>query len=179
MKDHILLVEDEQRIADFVCAGLAERGLEVHHCSDGNSGFAQATTGKFDVILLDLMLGDVSTISRIPALCAEQPEARLIMLTGYASIPATVQALRSGAVNLLAKPVGVREVVAAMEEEAADSRETVSDVSHLSHMGLKRLEWEHIQRVLAEHDGNVSAAARSLGMHRRTLQRKLEKRAPR
>ena len=56
MKDHILLVEDEQRIADFVCAGLAERGLEVHHCSDGNSGFAQATTGKFDVILLDLML---------------------------------------------------------------------------------------------------------------------------
>ena len=179
MSSNVLLIDDDRVFTQTLGMALQRRGYSVTAVNEESGIDAAVAADDYDHILLDLMLGDVSTISRIPALCAEQPEARLIMLTGYASIPATVQALRSGAVNLLAKPVGVREVVAAMEEEAADSRETVSDVSHLSHMGLKRLEWEHIQRVLAEHDGNVSAAARSLGMHRRTLQRKLEKRAPR
>ncbi len=176
MNPNVLLIDDDRVFTQTLGSALQRRGYAVTAINTEADIDATVSAHDFDHILLDLMLGDVSTIGRISALCALQPKARLIMLTGYASIPATVQAMRYGAVNLLAKPVGVREVVAAMESGAGEADEPLTAVRP---MGLRRLEWEHIQRVLAEHGGNVSAAARSLGMHRRTLQRKLEKRAPR
>ena len=94
------------------------------------------------------------------------------MLTGYASIPTTVKALKLGAADFLAKPVGSREVLAAMAGETGEPAAPERPIS------LRRLEWEHIQRVLADHNGNVSLAAKSLNLHRRSLQRKLRKRAP-
>ena len=176
MNPSVLLIDDDRVFTQTLGSALRRRGYTVTAINDEVDIDAAVSAHDYDHILLDLMLGDVSTIGRISGLCAVQPEARLIMLTGYASIPATVQAMRCGAVNLLAKPVGVREVVAAMEDDSGEADEMIADARP---MGLKRLEWEHIQRILAEHEGNVSAAARSLGMHRRTLQRKLEKRAPR
>lgn len=176
MNTSVLLIDDDRVFTQTLGSALQRRGYAVTAVNDEAGIDAAISACAYDHILLDLMLGDVSTIGRISALCAVQPAARLIMLTGYASIPATVQAMRSGAVNLLAKPVGVREVVVAMEEDSGESDDMIMDARP---MGLKRLEWEYMQRVLAEHEGNVSAAARSLGIHRRTLQRKLEKRAPR
>ena len=176
MNASVLLIDDDRVFTQTLGSALQRRGYTVTAVNDEMGIDAAAAARDYDHILLDLMLGDVSTIGRINGLCAAQPGARLIMLTGYASIPATVQAMRSGAVNLLAKPVGVREVVAAMEDDSGESEEGTPDTRP---MGLKQVEWEYIQRVLAEHQGNVSAAALSLGMHRRTLQRKLEKRAPR
>ena len=103
------------------------------------------------------------------------------MLTGYASIATTVQAIKSGADNYLAKPANVDSILSALsyvaEGEAVD--EPVLPVEEASPLSLERLEWEHIQRVLKEHDGNISATARALKMHRRTLQRILSKHAPR
>jgi two-component system, response regulator RegA len=94
---------------------------------------------------------------------------RIVILTGYASIATAVQAVKLGAVEYLAKPADVEDIVAALDgTRPLRAPEGVPSV--------KRLAWEHIQRVLQEHDGNVSAAARALGMHRRTLQRKLAKR---
>lgn len=183
MSERVLLIDDDEAFTRMMALALSRRGYEVTSINSESAIDAAIAETAFDFILLDLMLGEVSSIGRIASICETQPQARLIMLTGYASIPATVQAVRSGAVNLLAKPVGVNEVVAAMQQAAEQGEQSQSpapatDAETASRMGVRRLEWEHIQRVLAEHDGNISAAARAMGMHRRTLQRKLMKKAP-
>jgi two-component system response regulator RegA len=93
-----------------------------------------------------------------------------VVLTGFASLTTAVQAIKLGAINYLAKPVNVQSILKAFEEETGE------EVADFSPTPLKQLEWEHIQRVLEENDGNISSTARQLGMHRRTLQRKLQKR---
>ena len=98
------------------------------------------------------------------------------MLTGYASIATTVQAIKLGADNYLAKPADSAAVLRALDEDIAESESADTPAVEFQAMSVSRLEWEHIQRVLNEHDGNVSATARALNMHRRTLQRKLAKR---
>lgn len=170
----ILLVDD-----DLVFTGVMRRALERRNhdvtaveCYDAVLPIAQSA--RFSHILLDLMLGETSTLPLVKSLLAAQPGARLVMLTGYASIATTVQALKDGAANYLAKPAGMREVLAALELEDAGP----GGLRPPRPMPLRQLEWEHIQRVLMEHDGNVSAAARALGLHRRSLQRKLLKRPP-
>ena len=94
------------------------------------------------------------------------------MLTGFASIATAVEAIKLGAVHYLAKPADTDEIVSALHKEQGDEFVEIKDKP----LSIRRLEWEHLQKVLVEHGGNISAAARALGMHRRTLQRKLEKR---
>ena len=96
---------------------------------------------------------------------------RIVVLTGFASIATAVEAIKLGATHYLAKPVDADEIVAAFERQSGDAEIELS----FNPLSIDRLEREHIQRVLAEHDGNISATARSLNMHRRTLQRKLGK----
>ena len=175
MKGRVLLIDDDLVFTRVLGSALERRGYAVRVVNQEGDIAAALAESAYSCILLDLMLGEVSTIGRIGQLCEHQPQARLIMLTGYASIPATVQAIRAGAHNLLAKPVGVREVLAAMEDMPGDEDDTLE----IRPLGLRRIEWEQIQRVLTEQGGNISAAARALGMHRRSLQRKLEKKAPR
>ena len=97
------------------------------------------------------------------------------MLTGYASITTAVQAIKLGADNYLAKPSDADEILAALLSENQTKLSATDDQSKLKRMSVRRLEWEHIQKVLQENDGNISATARQLNMHRRTLQRKLQK----
>jgi two-component system response regulator RegA len=97
---------------------------------------------------------------------------RILILTGYSSIATAVEAIKLGAQNYLCKPAGTEELVAALESTVADPGIAIPD----NPPSVERMEWEHIQRVLRENDNNISATARSLGMHRRTLQRKLQKR---
>ncbi len=101
-----------------------------------------------------------------------QVQVRVVILTGYSSITTAVEAIKRGACNYLCKPADADDVLTALLSDQADPDSLVPEHP----MSVDRLQWEHIQRVLAEHDGNISATARALGMHRRTLQRKLQKR---
>jgi len=168
----VLLVDDDVAFSRILSRSLGRHGYAVDVAHDGPSALILAKAGAYEHVLLDLMLGEESGLHLIEPLHACCPQAKIIVLTGYASIPTTVKALKLGASNLVAKPVGTREVLAALREET-DTREPERPIS------LERLEWEHIQRVMADNNGNVTLAARSLNMHRRSLQRKLRKRAPR
>ncbi|MDP3589243.1 MAG: helix-turn-helix domain-containing protein, partial [Methylobacter sp.] len=94
-----------------------------------------------------------------------------VMLTGFASIATAVEAIKLGATHYLTKPANADEIVNALHKNEGDSSVLISE----NPLSVKRLEWEHLQKVLMQHDGNISAAARALNMHRRTLQRKLDK----
>ena len=105
-------------------------------------------------------------------LLALAPDCRVVVLTGYSSIATAVEAIKLGAVNYLCKPADADEILASLERDTGDPDIDIAD----SPPSINRVTWEHIQKVLQEHDGNISATARALGMHRRTLQRKLQKR---
>jgi two-component system response regulator RegA len=122
--------------------------------------------------VLDLRLAADSGLRLIPPLKAAYPEIRILLLTGYASIATAVEAIKLGATHYLPKPAGVDEILSALGAEEGDAEVTPAEAP----LSVDRLEWEHIQKVLAEHEGNLSATARALKMHRRTLQRKLAKR---
>lgn len=126
---------------------------------------------KPQYVVLDLKLEHESGLALIEPLKAKLPDAKIVILTGYSSISTAVNAIKLGAFNYLCKPAGTQDILAAFEQETPLT--TAIDDGQLP--SVKRLEWEHIQRVLADNGGNISATARSLGMHRRTLQRKLQK----
>ncbi|MFW5823352.1 MAG: response regulator transcription factor, partial [Marinobacter sp.] len=119
--------------------------------------------------VLDLNLAGESGLQLLPALLEKRPGLEVLILTGYGSIATAVEAMRKGAVNYLCKPVTADQIIEGFEPDhpAPELRSQPPSV--------EELEWEHIQRVLAEYDGNISATARALNMHRRTLQRKLGK----
>ena len=123
--------------------------------------------------LVDLRLGQSSGLSVVQQLVQRDKSIRIIVLTGYASIATAVEAIKLGAVHYLTKPADPDEIMLAFESEQLDGNPEVEVASEP--MSVRRLEWEHIQRVLQQHDGNISAAARTLKMHRRSLQRKLLK----
>ena len=132
---------------------------------------------KFDCALLDLKIHHDSGLELIAPLRAANPRARIILLTGYSSIPTAVAAIKLGADDYLCKPTGGDQLEAALlgDPASAQSEPELPEITSAP-LSVNRLAWEHIQRVLAENDGNISATARALGMHRRTLQRKLQKR---
>lgn len=119
-------------------------------------------------MVLDLNLAGESGLKLIAPLLGINPNARILVLTGYASIASAVNAVKLGAIQYLAKPADVEAIVNALQAEGV-----VDDGIESRPLSVDQLEWEHTQRVLAEHGGNISATARALNMHRRTLQRKL------
>ena len=134
-------------------------------------------------VVLDLNLAGASGLGLIPRLMEISPASRIVVLTGYASISTAVDAIKLGAVQYLAKPVDVDTLLRAFGhmlegDPGAPAASAAAAISQVP-MSVERMEWEHIQRVLREHKGNISATARALNMHRRTLQRKLLKRPAR
>lgn len=176
-KATLLLVDDDALFLRTLGGALARKGYEVRTAETGEGALAAVAKAPAEVILLDLMLGERSSLPLIEPLLTSCPRARLIMLTGYASVATTVAAMRLGATDYLAKPVGLGEVLQALGRGSSGT-ETGAAEAPPQPIPLARVEWEHIQRVLADHDGNISAAARALGVHRRSLQRKLAKRPP-
>jgi two-component system response regulator RegA len=168
----MLVVDDDPVFAEALAQALRRRGQQVDLAHDGEAALALAAQGAFDAAVLDLRLAADSGLRLIAPLKAACPALRILLLTGYASIATAVEAIKLGAVHYLAKPAGVDEILAALGREEGDAAVPPADEP----MSVDRLEWEHIQKVLAEHDGNLSATARALKMHRRTLQRKLAKR---
>ena len=171
-RPRVLVVDDEQRFATTLAAALERRGWAVHVAHDAAAALAIAGTADLDAAIVDLRLGEEDGLALLEPLRERAPAARIVVLTGYASIATAVKAIKLGADDYLAKPVTATAVAAALARNERNDGEALPD----SPMSPRRLEWEHIQRVLTEHDGNVSATARSLSMHRRTLQRKLAKR---
>jgi two-component system response regulator RegA len=168
----ILVVDDDPVFAAALAQALRRRGHEAVLAHDGEAALAQATAGHFHAAVLDLRLAADTGLRLIAPLKTALPDLRILLLTGYASIATAVEAIKLGAVHYLAKPASVEEILAALGRDDGDA--TVSPAEEP--MSVDRLEWEHIQKVLAENDGNLSATARALKMHRRTLQRKLGKR---
>ena len=173
--DHrVVLIDDDTVFSSVLARALNARGFAVQTAADGAGALALVREHAPDYAVLDLKLGAESGLALIPELLAARPGLRILLLTGYASIATAVEAIKRGAHDYLAKPVDADQVVAALlGDEGGDDEEAPLAVHTPP---LKRLEWEHIQRVLAECDNNISEAARRLGLHRRTLQRKLAKR---
>ncbi len=175
MNEAILLIEDDATFSATLARALKRRGYEVFAAATPEAAIDQAGAEAPDWIVLDLNLAGASGLGLIPRLREVLPEARIVVLTGYASISTAVDAIKLGAVQYLAKPVDVDTLLRAFSHQA-----TAAAPAELSPpavpMSVDRMEWEHIQRVLREHEGNISATARALNMHRRTLQRKLLKR---
>ncbi len=168
----LLLVDDDAAFRAVMARALERRGFAVTVAASAEEGLELAGRQSPEYAVVDLKMPGASGLTLVERLIALDAETRIVMLTGYASIATAVEAIKLGAVHYLAKPVDADQVVAAFSRIAGDAGIAVADQP----LSVDRLEWEHIQRVLAENDGNISATARALKMHRRTLQRKLGKR---
>jgi two-component system response regulator RegA len=170
----LLLTDDDLTFTTVLARALEKRGfiVTVAHSVEAALPLAQANPPAYAVV--DLRMGGASGLALVQALHELNPDARIVVLTGYASIATAVEAIKLGATQYLAKPANADEIVAAF----GHSPNSAAPLRAQPH-SVEQLEWELIQRVLHENDGNVSATARALNRHRRTLQRKLMKTPPR
>lgn len=164
-----LLVDDDQAFLQVLARSLSRQGIKTLCASDADSALEAIRARPVNRCVLDLNLAGESGLQLLPELLEQKPDLDVLVLTGYGSIATAVEAMRRGAANYLCKPVTVNQLMNGFEplDAPPDLRPEPPSV--------EEMEWEHIQRVLNEHDGNISATARALNMHRRTLQRKLQK----
>jgi two-component system, response regulator RegA len=167
-----LIVDDDVSLCDVLQRALQRRGYSTVAAHTIAEALHLAEQHHPMRALVDLKLANESGLAVISSLKETLPEIHIVMLTGYASIATAVDAVKRGALNYLCKPVSTDEIIAAFITSTIDEIPPAT----LTPVPIDRIEWEHIQRVLHEHNGNISATARALGMHRRTLQRKLQKR---
>jgi two-component system response regulator RegA len=171
-RSSLLLVDDDDTFREVLGRALVRRGYAVTSAGSVDAALIRAQEQPPEYAVVDLKMPGDSGLVLIEKLIELDPNTRIVMLTGYASIATAIEAIKLGAIHYLAKPCDADEVVAALNKSSeGDSSLAVSE----SPLTVNRLEWEHIQRVLAEHQGNISSTARALKMHRRTLQRKLGK----
>ena len=166
----LLIVEDDDVLRPRLARAFRERGFEVREAADAAHATREARADPPSHALVDLRLPEASGLEVVRALVAADSTMAVVVLTGYGSIATALEAVRLGARHYLAKPADVDEILAAFEREPSDAPRAPATVPTLG-----RVEWEHINRVLADCGGNVSEAARVLGIHRRSLQRKLAK----
>ena len=167
-----LIIDDDPSFNAILVRTLNRHGHPAEGATNVASALEMARTILPQKVVLDLNLNGSSGLALIPELLKINPECRIVVLTGYASITTAVDAVKLGAVQYLAKPVEVEAILSAFEDDDGPDLGLPASDEPLS---VDRLEWEHIQRVLNENEGNISATARALKMHRRTLQRKLSK----
>ncbi len=168
----LLLVDDDATFCQVLRAAFEARGFAVRVAHDVTQGIAVAVADPPEYAVVDLKMPGPSGLELVMKLKEIDAHTRIVMLTGYASIATAVEAIKLGAVHYLAKPADADEIVAALHRDSGDPDMPVQPKP----LSVARLEWEHIQKVLTECGGNISETARRLGMHRRTLQRKLAKR---
>jgi two-component system response regulator RegA len=170
----ILVVDDDDTLRTRLAAAFRKRGYEASEASSEGEARALATADSPEYAVVDLRLGADSGLDVVRALRAIDAETKIVVLTGYGSIATAMEAVRLGATGYITKPADVDDVLAAF----ARSDSTAVPAPGYSAPSLARAEWEHINRVLADCEGNISEAARRLKIHRRSLQRKLQKRPP-
>ncbi|HYD49621.1 MAG TPA: response regulator [Terriglobales bacterium] len=172
----LLLADDDAYLRQRLARALRERGFEVTTAADFHEAISAARRESPELAIVDLRMPGGSGLELVETLIEIDPQTRIIVLTGYGSIATAVEALRLGAKYYLPKPADADDILAAFAKaEAAPSTDIAADMATPS---LARAEWEHINRVLTDCSGNISEAARRLGLHRRSLQRKLQKYPP-
>ncbi len=167
----ILIVDDDDRLRERLGQAFTERGYTVLLAGDHAAGLALARAHHIDRAVVDLRMPGPHGLSVLQDLVAHDPDLDVVIVTGYGSIATAVEAMRMGARDYLTKPAHADRILAAFETEP----EPTGGPIEFEIPSLAKLEREHIERVLRECNGNVSKAARALGMHRRTLQYKLAK----
>jgi len=167
----LLLVDDDEVFCQVLGEALARRGFQVSIAHDMAGAMHLARRDDPEYAVVDLRIGSDSGLELVKQLADMEERVRIVILTGFASVATAVEAIKLGAVHYLTKPADADEIVAALHMDQGDSSAPLAERP----LSVKRLEWEHLQKVLLAHDGNISAAARALNMHRRTLQRKLAK----
>ena len=170
----LLIVEDDVDFSEALARAMLKRGATVERAHNASGALAIAEHFAPSHAVVDLKLPGESGLKVVAALTERFPGIAIVVLTGYASIATAVEAVRLGARHYLAKPANADEILAALQRDQPDPALEVS----AEPLSVARLEWEHIQKVLKAHDGNISSTARALKMHRRTLQRKLDKHPP-
>jgi len=171
----LVIVEDDPAFARTLRRSFERRGYAVDHVASPEDLAMLLTTARFDYAVVDLKLGNASGLTCVPMLRATGPDMRIVVLTGFASIATAVEAIKLGASHYLAKPANTDDIEEAFGRAAGDPSVPVE----ARKSSIKTVEWEYIHAALVECDFNVSETARRLGMHRRTLARKLEKRQAR
>ena len=168
----VLIVDDDEDFCATLSKTLVRKGFEVETAYDPDQAIVRAREFKPDSVILDLRLGRDTGLRLIEPMLGIDPSPAIFVLTAYGSIATAVEAIKMGARDYLTKPLSSKRLLnALLQDNDSPEPEQTSDLP----ISLRRMEWEHIHRVLNENQGNISATARSLGMHRRTLQRKLQK----
>lgn len=168
----LVLLDDDVTLTRTLCRRLEALGHQVQSYNEAVSPDLLVAQ-QADCYLLDLRFGTVSGLDYVAPLRQQLPLCRIVLLTGYASITTAVQAVKAGADDYLTKPVDFATLTQALSGQVSTTATNEADV-----LSTEQLEWEHIQRVLEQHQGNISQTAKALAMHRRTLQRKLQKHRP-
>jgi two-component system response regulator RegA len=166
----LLIVEDAEALRDRLARAFESRGFEVQTAATFAEAEARLLAETPEFVVLDLRMPGGSGLDLVTRFKEADSQTRIVVLTGYGSIATAVEAVRRGAAHYLTKPADADEILAALLGESSPP----TDVPHRP-MSLDQVEWEHINRVLLDCGGNVSEAARALGLHRRSLQRKLSK----
>ncbi len=176
-KPTILVVDDDEVFRERLARALADRGLEVRTAADPAEALASARSDSPEMAVVDLRMPGGNGLELVRDLKKIDASTKVVVLTGYGSIATATEAMRLGATHYLPKPADADELLAAFTKDELPplaALELDTDAPSLA-----RAEWEHINRVLADAGGNISEAARRLRIHRRSLQRKLQKYPPR
>lgn len=168
----LLIVEDDPAFLRTLARSFERRGYEVSTATSAHEAEELSAGCSFDYAVVDLKLGSDSGLVVVQSLHERSPETHIVVLTGYASIATAVEAIKLGAAHYLAKPSNSDDIEAAFSSIQGDASVPVDG----RRSSIKTLEWEYIHQTLVECEFNISEAARRLGLHRRTLARKLEKR---
>jgi two-component system response regulator RegA len=174
MMKKLLIVEDDIVFANTLKRRLTKHGFDCVHVDSNSEALLACHRHQPDYILLDMKLAQETTLGIITPIRKLRPKSRIILLTGFASIATAVEAIKLGADDYLTKPLDSQTLLAALNQCAASSVISNDDIDSQT-LSAEQVQWQHIQQVLKVNNGNISATARQLSMHRRTLQRKLQK----
>jgi two-component system response regulator RegA len=172
-----LVVDDDEVFRNRLCRALAARGWSASAAQDGPSAIDLAAKISPDLAIVDLRLPGMSGLEIVQALRGLDQTTCILILTGYGSIATALAATKLGADHYLSKPADTEQILSAYQRIAAGQQEALPEPCEAV-PSLARVEWEHIQRILSDCGGNISQAAKLLGLHRRSLQRKLSKYPP-
>lgn len=171
MNSTVLIVDDDETFCHVLASALENRNYKSKQAYDFDQAQILIKSWQPDYAIVDLRIGRDSGLKVCEMLLDRYPNIRIVILTGFASIATAVEAIKLGVMQYLTKPTDLDTIMNALRQQDADTEIEISDTP----LSMKRLEWEHLQKVLVENDGNITKAAKKLNMHRRTLQRKLQK----